>query len=306
MWKCKNCGEESEDSFDSCWKCGWSAEGNPPGHSEDQKPTGASSKPGRRTFEIPKWLIIVVVLGGVVAVQTLKVNQDMADRDLDSAPIPQGETPFVVTEKRLNELRDGLEEAGLHVSIIERRERGKYLVKIDSDEQPKDLPKDPRMEALVSDFRRKSQRSRSTLKLYQAVFAGDLRSVSNLIEEAKADLNGDPHFSPGVSRVSQTNEGNIGITVEYRTPLHLAVSRTNLDIAGLLVMKGANINARDQNGKTPLHLAAKDGSVKIVEMLLENQADPEIKDATGKTAREYATEAGQEEIVNLFGNAVSK
>ena len=28
MWKCKKCGEEIEDSFDTCWNCGTSSEGN--------------------------------------------------------------------------------------------------------------------------------------------------------------------------------------------------------------------------------------------------------------------------------------
>ena len=27
MWKCKKCGEENEDSFDSCWSCGVSQDG---------------------------------------------------------------------------------------------------------------------------------------------------------------------------------------------------------------------------------------------------------------------------------------
>jgi len=27
MWKCKKCGEENEDAFDSCWNCGTSIDG---------------------------------------------------------------------------------------------------------------------------------------------------------------------------------------------------------------------------------------------------------------------------------------
>jgi hypothetical protein len=27
MWKCKKCGEENEDSFDSCWSCGVNQDG---------------------------------------------------------------------------------------------------------------------------------------------------------------------------------------------------------------------------------------------------------------------------------------
>ncbi len=31
MWVCKNCNSEGEDSFDSCWNCGHTQEGSPPG-----------------------------------------------------------------------------------------------------------------------------------------------------------------------------------------------------------------------------------------------------------------------------------
>lgn len=36
MWKCKHCPEQLEDSFDTCWSCGYSRDGSPPGASEDE------------------------------------------------------------------------------------------------------------------------------------------------------------------------------------------------------------------------------------------------------------------------------
>ncbi len=30
MWQCKQCSEQQEDSFDSCWSCGYSRDGLPP------------------------------------------------------------------------------------------------------------------------------------------------------------------------------------------------------------------------------------------------------------------------------------
>ena len=30
MWKCKNCSEQIENNFDSCWKCGYMRDGSPP------------------------------------------------------------------------------------------------------------------------------------------------------------------------------------------------------------------------------------------------------------------------------------
>ncbi len=30
MWKCKNCSEQIENNFNSCWKCNYSRNGSPP------------------------------------------------------------------------------------------------------------------------------------------------------------------------------------------------------------------------------------------------------------------------------------
>ena len=35
MWKCKNCSEQIENNFDSCWNCGYSRDGSAPKESED-------------------------------------------------------------------------------------------------------------------------------------------------------------------------------------------------------------------------------------------------------------------------------
>jgi ankyrin repeat protein len=51
------------------------------------------------------------------------------------------------------------------------------------------------------------------------------------------------------------------------TPLHLASQNGSLAIVKFLVEKGAQINARGNNGKTALHLAARDGYVLVVEFL---------------------------------------
>jgi ankyrin repeat protein len=54
---------------------------------------------------------------------------------------------------------------------------------------------------------------------------------------------------------------------EGRTPLHEAAWRGHVDIARLLVDKGANINATDVKGQTPLYYAEKRWHTEIVEWL---------------------------------------
>jgi hypothetical protein len=56
-------------------------------------------------------------------------------------------------------------------------------------------------------------------------------------------------------------------------PLHLAVSKNDLDLAKLLLAKGADINARDDKDATPLHYAAATLRLEIVKLLVEKGAD---------------------------------
>jgi uncharacterized protein len=62
------------------------------------------------------------------------------------------------------------------------------------------------------------------------------------------------------------------------------VDRLYFAIARLLLRKGANIEARDQDGNTPLISAAGNGETAVVKLLLENGADAEATDSAGRTA----------------------
>ena len=55
MWKCKKCGEELEDSFDSCWQCGTYGSGAspPPTPGDDESP------PADKTFGLTKAIFYI-------------------------------------------------------------------------------------------------------------------------------------------------------------------------------------------------------------------------------------------------------
>jgi ankyrin repeat protein len=88
------------------------------------------------------------------------------------------------------------------------------------------------------------------------------------------------------------------------TALHDAALAGKLDVVQLLVEKGANVNAKDnESGATPLHHAASWGRTEVVTFLLENGADASIRTKGGDTALESAVVAGQKEVAELLRRA---
>jgi len=80
------------------------------------------------------------------------------------------------------------------------------------------------------------------------------------------------------------------------TPLHAAAARHNTKLVGDLLARGADPDASQGGGITALHEAAFHGDREIVELLLGYGADPRHKTAEGKTAADMATERGHAEL----------
>ena len=85
-----------------------------------------------------------------------------------------------------------------------------------------------------------------------------------------------------------------------RTALHLAArtSTGHLDIVNTLLEKGADVHARDNRDRTALMTASK--NPKIVDALLEKGADVNAKDKEGMTALIWAASHGQLDILNTL------
>ena len=67
-----------------------------------------------------------------------------------------------------------------------------------------------------------------------------------------------------------------------------STSDCNIDIAELLLAKGADVNAKTERGYVPLHAAADQGQAQLVNLLLANGADVHSRDRKGLTPLESA------------------
>ena len=94
---------------------------------------------------------------------------------------------------------------------------------------------------------------------------------------------------------------------ELRTPLHFAAEGGQLEVAGLLLSRGAEIDAEDRGGDTPLHRAVLLGGLDMVDLLLDQDPDLEVRNSYGRTPLHYvARETGSAELARRLLDAGSQ
>jgi hypothetical protein len=129
----------------------------------------------------------------------------------------------------------------------------------------------PRARALTSDT--------NTLALIRAIRNNNLLELSRVLDACGPD---------GANRV-------IGSCI---SPLHVAAALNLRDAAGLLISRGAGLDATTDGGFTPLHWAAGRDAVQTVDLLVRMGADVNARTRTGITPLHWAANNNATNAVN--------
>ena len=121
-------------------------------------------------------------------------------------------------------------------------------------------------------------------KLKDAIKDNDINRVQQFIDVG-ADIN-------------YSHKSDYGIT-----PLWLACVHGHLEVARLLIEKGADKDKAEMDGMTPLFAACDEGHLEIVRLLIEKGADLDKANNEGVTPLLIATVNGHLEIVRLLVEA---
>ncbi|XP_051771718.1 ankyrin-3 isoform X3 [Ctenopharyngodon idella] len=84
------------------------------------------------------------------------------------------------------------------------------------------------------------------------------------------------------------------------TPLHIAAHYGNINVATLLLNRGAGVDFKARNDITPLHVASKRGNANMVRLLLERGARIDAKTKDGLTPLHCGARSGHEQVVEML------
>lgn len=149
--------------------------------------------------------------------------------------------------------------------------------------------------------------------LEEAIARGDVADVQRHLERDPAAVNGSER-----SRLRPLHQAILRRRVEVarvllergadprladasaRSPLQMAVERGDEALVNLLLNAGAEVNVRDKAGWTPLHHAGAKNQVAIARRLLDGGADARLLSELGGTALHEAAVGGGPDLLQLL------
>nr|XP_019955660.1 PREDICTED: ankyrin-2 isoform X1 [Paralichthys olivaceus] len=126
--------------------------------------------------------------------------------------------------------------------------------------------------------------------LHIAARKDDTKSAALLLQN---DHNADVQSKMMVNRT--TENGKSGFT-----PLHIAAHYGNVNVATLLLNRGAAVDFTARNGITPLHVASKRGNTNMVRLLLDRGSQIDAKTRDGLTPLHCAARSGHDTAVEVL------
>ncbi|XP_055362834.1 ankyrin-2b isoform X25 [Betta splendens] len=123
--------------------------------------------------------------------------------------------------------------------------------------------------------------------LHIAARKDDTKSAALLLQN---DHNADVQSKMMVNRTTESGF----------TPLHIAAHYGNVNVATLLLNRGAAVDFTARNGITPLHVASKRGNTNMVCLLLDRGSQIDAKTRDGLTPLHCAARSGHDTAVELL------
>ncbi|XP_062837374.1 ankyrin-2 isoform X27 [Anolis carolinensis] len=123
--------------------------------------------------------------------------------------------------------------------------------------------------------------------LHIAARKDDTKSAALLLQN---DHNADVQSKMMVNRTTESGF----------TPLHIAAHYGNVNVATLLLNRGAVVDFTARNGITPLHVASKRGNTNMVKLLLDRGGQIDAQTRDGLTPLHCAARSGHDQVVKLL------
>ncbi|XP_069374494.1 ankyrin-2b isoform X6 [Paralichthys olivaceus] len=123
--------------------------------------------------------------------------------------------------------------------------------------------------------------------LHIAARKDDTKSAALLLQN---DHNADVQSKMMVNRTTESGF----------TPLHIAAHYGNVNVATLLLNRGAAVDFTARNGITPLHVASKRGNTNMVRLLLDRGSQIDAKTRDGLTPLHCAARSGHDTAVEVL------
>jgi len=109
------------------------------------------------------------------------------------------------------------------------------------------------------------------------------------------------NVSMAANHTSLVVNPKIEVSHNFSAPLHVAVSKGDLDVVKKFIAYGADVNEQSED-MTPLMIAARYNKVEIIKVLLENGARPGDQNEKKYTALKYAELSNATEAIAILKN----